>query len=153
VNDVHVIEPSLFDQIDKYLKEFQESPKKADASRLRTFLENFFLQLFANELKRPITAIGRDAKLVSTRIRVQRKDAADAKLRRLLTRFEELCDLLPGITGQLSRPGESAPAHFSIRFMNQTLGAMAAWAEIGQDEALKTRARATRAAYSAVFPG
>jgi len=152
VTPQHLVEPALFDQIDDYLREYRTDPKKVDASRLRTFAENFFLQFFLNVLRQKITRIGREAKDLSARLRLKRRDPADVSLRRLLARFERLCDLLPMIAGQLSRPGNEAPAEFRDRYMNRLLAAIASWAEQTDDKALAARADATRDAYAAVFP-
>jgi hypothetical protein len=148
----HFVEPSLFDQIDDYLKEYEADPKKADASRLRTFAENFFLQFFANALRHKIIGVNREAKDLSARLRIRQRGSGDAPLRRLLARFERLCDLLPMIAGQLSRPGEEAPAEFRNRYMNQLMEAIASWAEHGVDKELAARAASARDAYGRAFP-
>lgn len=147
----HDIEPSLFDQLDSFLTEYAEEPAETTFSRARLFAEEFFLQLFTKVLDRPIVGVNAQAKEISTKVRLERTGNENLALRRLLTRFEQLCDLLPTVLGELSGPLDNAPATFTHQYFNQLLVAIVAWADTTKDSLFVERARQAQQAYAAAF--
>lgn len=91
------IQPELFDILIEYFAKVESgeidlTDPVAQASRVITFCQNFFLQFFDNFLDHEITSIGPTTKREAVAIRHALRSSAPTETIQLITWFEGFCD-------------------------------------------------------------
>jgi len=100
-------------------EDIEEPPR--DTEPVIVFVENFYLQLFQNEVRKEITGINLDNKRIAAKARYTLKKAGARKeMILLVTWFERLCDIYPDLLAV--RYGEEAQ-HY-VEFLTEYLATL-----------------------------
>ena len=133
------IEPRLFDLLDEYSANIANGTIKPGtavrrSSKVITFLQSFFEQLFASSFGIQLEAFDHESKRMIVALRHEQE--VPAELRPVVSAFEELCDLYPDIIGASYGGGSTATfRRFHKRYLPRLLRSSRQWAATsGQDE-------------------
>lgn len=126
------VEPALFDLLDQYSDAIKAGKVRARrsvrrSSRVVTFLQSFFEQLFASCFDIQLEAFDDESKRLSVELRHEKN--VEELLRPVVSAFEEACDLYPDIIGS-SYGGGSATTfrRFHKRYLPRLLQSVQRWA-------------------------
>lgn len=132
------IEPRLFDLLDEYCAGIADGTIKpgqsvARSSKVITFLQSFFEQLFASSFNVQIEAFDDESKRMSVTLRHEQE--VPTELRPVVSLFEEVCDLYPDIIGASYGGGSTATfRRFHKRYLPRLLRSAHRWA-VASDQA------------------
>jgi hypothetical protein len=141
------VEPGLFDLLDEYSAgiadgTIESGRRVARTSKVITFLQSLFEQLFASAFDMQLEAFDDESKRMSVALRHERDVAPD--LRPIVSAFEELCDLYPDIIGASYGGGSTATfRRFHKRYLPRLLRSCKQWATSSGQDVLKVRVEAS----------
>lgn len=138
------VEPTLFDLLDEYSASIKAGKVRAGrsvrrSSRVVTFLQSFFEQLFASCFDTQLEAFDDESKRLSVELRHEHN--VEPSLRPIISAFEEACDMYPDIIGSSYGGGSTASfRRFHKRYLPKLLRSVQRWARPAGQEELADRA-------------
>jgi hypothetical protein len=138
------VEPQLFDLLDEYAERIRDGRVGAghsvrQSSRVITFLQSFYEQLFASCFDLELEAFDDQSKRLVVEMRHDQE--VPKPLVPVVSDFELLCDLYPDIIGASYGGGSTATfQRFHKRFLPGLLRSVAGWARDAGHAALADRA-------------
>ena len=153
------VEPNVFNFLDQHLMavaagKFDTTTAVKRETPIVEFCVTFFQQLFESEFREEIVAVDDTSKAQATRIRLRLKRTnvhlAKDGLVKLVSSFEELCDLWPDVLGFAYGGSASEFQRFHYTYLPRLLERIEEWARAARQDKLLERAVAARARYAEV---
>jgi hypothetical protein len=147
------IEPSLFDFVDEFATEITKNhpgpfETLAANSRIITFCESFFVQLFANVFSTTIEGFDTEAKRLAAGFAVDlEEDDTAAPLRALLSLFESFCAMYEDLMGGMSGGSEITYVELHSQYISLLLERAKDWAQAEEHQDLAERASQAQRSY------
>lgn len=149
------VEPKVFGFLDAHLAsvaagKFDTNTAVKRETPIVTFCVTFFQQLFESRFGEEIVAVDDTAKAQATRIRLGLDRKAEGALVKLVSSFEELCDLWPDILGFAYGGSATEFRRFHYTYLPRLLERVEDWARVAPEDAILERVTRARARYKEV---
>jgi hypothetical protein len=147
------IEPRLFDLVTQYASAVTSGKTSTKGPLKKTtpiveFCRTFFQQFFEHVLGREITGIDADAKLAAINLRLDLEEKHGSEsVRRLISSFEDLCEMWPDVLGFSYGGSASEFKRFNTAYVPELLGEIRDWAQEAGYPELVDRAGTALAAF------
>ena len=149
-DDGHPIEPGLFALVRREASQIAAGELKGDmylkGTPIVLFCQSFYEQFFAHVVGKPLTAINQEAKTEAARQRLLLGDS-ELERRKVLAKFEDLCDLWDGALGFGYDSSTEELHRFVQQWVPAFLDVVTSWAESVGDTALHAAADTARGDY------
>jgi hypothetical protein len=154
----HVVSPALFDSIDEYVLQLESGSAVSgsvvpETSPVLSFTENAFAQFFENEVASEIVGFDEKSKRQAARLRRTRKDELIPEVRRLISLYEQFCDVHDDVLGAGYGGQDSVLEEFHSKLVVRLLKRIGELAAVKKDDELGTRADSALEAFTQAIDG
>lgn len=149
------VEPKVFDFLDDHLTsvasgKFDTNTAVKRETPIVDFCVTFFQQLFESQFREVIVAVDDKSKTQATRVRLGLNGDEQGALVKLVSSFEELCDLWPDVLGFAYGGSATEFQRFHYTYLPRLLERIETWAQDAEESVLLERVTKSRARYKEV---